>query len=155
MFLCPSLVIFSWISLSAFDGSLFAAWESMVQTGPLLFFYTHAPRPDFNATVGYMAWLLFQVVLYQFLPSKLSSGQLTPAGHLLKYRTNGLLAWAVTHVLFGLSAVFGFMNAAIIARNWESLLVSANVAGFLLSGFAYAKAVVAPTHEGDLKFSGE
>lgn len=154
MLCCPALVISLWISLSSFNGSLSAAYEAMLQVGPIHFFAKYAPRPDFNVTAGYGVWLLFQVALYQFLPSKLSTGQLTPAGNLLKYRTNGLLAWAVTHVLFGLAASFDLIDPAILANNWQGLLVAANVFGFLLSGLAYAKAVLSPTHAGDRKFSG-
>jgi len=155
MLCCPTLVIFLWISLSGFDGSLTAAFEMMAHTGPVHFFLTYAPRYSFQTSVGYGAWLLFQVGLYQFLPSKLSCGQLTPAGNLLKYRTNGLLAWFVTHLLFGIAVFSGGLDAAIIAHHWQGLLVIANVFGFLLSGLAYAKAVLSPTHEGDRKFSGK
>lgn len=49
----------------------------------------------------------------------------------------------------------GCVDAAIFAKNWEGLLVSVNFYGFLLSGFAYIKAYVSPTHEGDCKFSGK
>jgi len=102
----------------------------------------------------YGAWLLFQAALYQFLPCKLSTGQLTPAGHLLKYRTNGLLAWALTHALFIAWLVHGCVDPAIIAKNWEPLLISVNAYGFILSGVAYTKAHLSPTHDGDRKFSG-
>ncbi|KAH8667375.1 ergosterol biosynthesis ERG4/ERG24 [Tricladium varicosporioides] len=125
-------------------------WES----GAMKFFWTYAPRPTIKASIGYGAWLLFQATLYQFLPSALSTGQLTPAGNLLKYRTNGLLAWAVTHWLFVATSMYGILDPAIIAKNWEGLLVIANVWGFALTMIAYAKAHLAPTHEGDRKFSG-
>jgi 7-dehydrocholesterol reductase len=65
-----------------------------------------------------------------------------------------LLAWIITHVLFLTLAVFGFLDPAILARHWEPLLVTANTAGFLLTGLAYAKAHLSPTHEKDRKFSG-
>lgn len=154
MVLCPTLVIFLWISLSSFDGSFSAAYNSMAEHGPVRFFMHFAPKPNGTTSLGYVAWLLFQVALYQFLPSELSSGQLTPAGNLLKYRTNGLFAWFVTHTLFAVSALFGLINPAIIANNWQGLLVAANVFGFALSGLAYGKAILAPTHAGDRKFSG-
>ena len=154
MLCCPILVIYLWVSLQSFGGSLTGAWDSMVSNGPVAFFHRYGPRPDGKSSLGYIAWLLFQAALYQFLPSKLSTGQLTPAGNLLKYRTNGLLAWAVTHILFGIFAFAGYIDPAILARNWEGLLVSANVFGFLLSGIAYAKACLAHTHEGDRTFRG-
>lgn len=82
-------------------------------------------------------------------------GQLTPAGNLLEYRTNGLLAWLATHAAFAVCVLRGHVDPAIIAKNWEALLVAVNVYGFLLSGIAYAKAYLSPTFEGDCKFSGK
>lgn len=155
MLLCPIIVIFYWIALSRFEGSLTSAYESMAMIGPINFLWQHAPRGNLRTNVGYGAWLLFQALLYQFLPTKLSTGQLTPAGNLLKYRTNGLSAWFVTHALFLLSSYYGLLDPAILAKHWQALLISVNVYGFLLSGFAYLKAHMCPTHEGDRKFSGK
>ncbi|KAG9230694.1 ergosterol biosynthesis ERG4/ERG24 [Amylocarpus encephaloides] len=130
------------------------AWNHLREVGSINFFQTLAPRPSVEASMQYGAWLIFQAALYRWLPSVISTGQLTPAGNLLKYRTNGLLAWFVTHALFfGLSA-FGTLDPAFLARNWEGLLVAANIWGFLLTGIAYIKAHVSPTHEQDRKFSG-
>jgi 7-dehydrocholesterol reductase len=154
MLLCPCLVVFIWISLSSFNGSLTVMFNFISNYG-WRSFALYAPQPSSKAALGYTAWVLFQAGLYQFLPSQLSTGQLTPAGNLLQYRTNGLLAWVVTHALFGGLVLFGNLDPAIIARNWEGLLVAANVAGFALSLVAYAKAHVSPTHGGDRKFSGE
>ena len=155
MMLCPLLVLFLWISLSSFSGSLSAALDDLLLSGPVRFFSVYGPEPDFKGAIGYGIWILFQAGLYQFLPSKLSSGQLTPAGNLLKYRTNGLLAWIVTHGLFVTLAVSGHLDPAFLARNWEGLLVAANLFGFLLTGFVYAKAHLSPCHEHDRKFSGK
>lgn len=155
MTLCPVLVITLWIALSSFGGSLSGAMEVMGQIGIVNFLYQYGPRPNLKTSIAYGAWILFQAALYQFLPSKLSTGQLTPAGHLLKYRTNGLLAWFVTHALFAAFALAGLLDPAILAKHWEPLLVATNVFGFILSGVAYGKARLSPTHEGDRKFSGE
>lgn len=154
MVLCPCLVFFYWIALTSFRGSLTAPWQLMWESGAIKFFWTYAPRPTIKASIGYGAWLLFQAALYQFLPSALCTGQLTPAGNLLKYRTNGLLAWVVTHWLFVAASMYSVLDPAIIAKNWEGLLVIANMWGFALTMIAYVKAHLAPTHEGDRKFSG-
>ena len=127
----------------------------MLIEGPILFFWNRGPKQDYQVHLYFGAWLLYQAALYQFLPTKLGVGQLTPAGHLLKYRTNGLLAWVITHVVFGVWALHGCVDAAIIARNWEPLIVTTNVFGFALAGFAYFKAHLFSTHEGDRKFSGK
>ena len=155
MTLCPLLVIFYWVSLSSHHGSLMAAWQEIWTVGPFRFFWRHAPRSDHRVHIVYTCYLLYQAGLYQFLPGKLSVGQLTPAGHLLKYRTNGLFAWVLTHMLFGLWVLHRGVDPAIIARHWEPLLVTLNAYGFALSGFSYAKAHLLPNHEGDRKLSGE
>jgi 7-dehydrocholesterol reductase len=155
MLLCPMLVIFSWIALEDFGGSLFAAFSAASSLGLLEFAAHYAPHTSLKAYAGYSAWLIFQAALYTFLPSKLSTGQLTPAGHLLKYYTNGLLAWVVTHVLFAVAVLSGVLDPAIIAKNWAGLLVAANFYGYFLSAFAYAKAHLSPSHKEDRKFSGK
>jgi 7-dehydrocholesterol reductase len=155
MIFCPLLVLFYWISLSLFHGSLTAAWHAMWTMGPMRFYWLHTPRGEFNVHLCYIGWLLFQAGLYQLLPGRSSVGQLTPAGNLLKYRTNGLLAWVLTHIGFVACVITGNVDPAIIARNWAPLLVSANMYGFLLSGFAYIKAHVSASHVGDRKFSGK
>jgi 7-dehydrocholesterol reductase len=155
MLLCPILVIFAWVALESFGGSLVAAFTTALSLGPLEFAARYVPRASVNANAGYILWLGFQATLYTFLPSKLSTGQLTPAGHLLEYYTNGLLAWVVTHALFATAVFYGVLDPAIIARNWAGLLVATNVYGYSLSAFAYAKAYLAPSHREDRKFSGK
>jgi 7-dehydrocholesterol reductase len=88
----------------------------MLQPGPLVFFREHFPQTDSKVNFSYAGWLALQVALYRFLPSKISTGQLTPSGNLLQYRTNGLFAWIVTHGLFMLSVLCGLFDASIIVR---------------------------------------
>jgi hypothetical protein len=77
MLLCPMLVVFSWIALEYFGGSLFAAlWEAL-SLGPLDFALRYSPAFSWKATAGYVAWLFFQAALYTYLPGDLSTGQLT------------------------------------------------------------------------------
>jgi 7-dehydrocholesterol reductase len=155
MILCPLLVIFYWIALSLFEGCLLATSTVMWEMGPLNFFHRFAPNPDWRVTLSYCGWLACQGIMYRFLPSRISMGQLTPAGNLLEYRTNGLSAWVATHAMFVCCVLLGCLDPAIIAKNWEALLVPVNIYGFFLSGIAYVKAHVSPTHEGDRKFSGK
>lgn len=153
--LSPLLTIICWVALNQYDGSLLNAFVGMYVEGPWEFMVRNTPSPSLKAFEVYAAWVLSQAALYHCLPSRLSTGQLTPAGHLLQYRTNGLLAWAVTHVLFVLAVCFGVIDPAWIAKHWAGLLVAANSYGFLVSGFAYVKAYLAPTHARDRKFSGK
>ena len=155
MTLCPLLIVFYWVALSSFHASLMEAWQAMWTVGPVSFFWSHAPRADLKVHLAYGCYLVFQAGLYQLLPGKLSKGQLTPAGHLLEYRTNGLFAWVLTHMLFAVWVLYDCVDPAIIARHWEPLLVTANVYGFAVPVVIFAKAHFFPTHEGDRKFSGE
>lgn len=152
--ICPIWIIANWITLEYFGGSLFAFFSALSSDGLITFTQQYAPRPSMRASIGYACWLVFQATLYSLLPGPLSTGQLTPAGNLLKYKTNGLLAWAVTHLLTVLAATFGLLDLALIANHWEGLLVAVNVYGMLLAAFCLIKAHVVPSHPNDRKFSG-
>ncbi|TVY20055.1 7-dehydrocholesterol reductase [Lachnellula arida] len=152
--LSPLLVIFSWITLSQYQGSLLKSSIAMYADGPWQFVARHGPTPSLHAFGVYTAWVLTQCALYNYIPTRLSTGQLTPAGHLLQYRTNGLSAWVLTHIAIASGVFFQVIDPAWIAKNWSGLIVAANSYGFLLSAFVYIKAYIAPTHEKDRKFSG-
>lgn len=151
---CPIFVVHNWIALEYYGGSLASASTAAMQDGVLSFLANHAPQPTKAAVLGYAAWLLFQAFLYGYLPGPTSYGQMTPGGNLLKYCTNGLLAWAVTHVLYVTASLMGLLDPAIIAKNWEGLLVTVNVYGIALAVLCQIKAYVAPSHASDRKFSG-
>jgi 7-dehydrocholesterol reductase len=71
-------------------------------------------------------------------------------------QVNGLLAWFLTHALF-VGMTFGglfWFRASIIHDHWGALLIAANVYGYSLTVFAYAKAYLFPSHAEDCKFSG-
>ena len=151
---CPLWLASNWIGLEYFDGSIFAEIAALRHQGFWLFMQNYFPRPTWEASVGYALWVVFQAFLYMVLPGPISTGQLTPAGNLLKYKTNGLRAWLVTHIVFLAAGFFGYLDLAIIAKHFEGLFFAFNVYGFLLSIFAFAKAHLAPSYPGDCKFSG-
>lgn len=88
----------------------------MLQTGPLSFFWDHFPQPDLKVGFSYAGWLALQAAFYRLLPSKISTGQLTPSGKILQYRTNGLLAWVITHELYLFPVLCGWLDPSIIVR---------------------------------------
>lgn len=151
---CPLLVIIIQIALIHFDGSIFDALFAIVRLGPVEYVSLFAPRPTTAGFAIYGFWLLFQVVLYRFLPAQRCYGQTTPAGHLLGYNVNGTAAWAVSHLAYAIAVYNDWLDAAIVAKNWMPLILAFNVYGYLLSAFAFVKAHVYPTHEDDRKFSG-
>jgi 7-dehydrocholesterol reductase len=150
----PFLVIFTWITLSQHQGSLLNAIGAMYSDGLQHHLAQYGPTLSLQTCAGYAIWVSTQAALYNYLPARLSTGQLTPAGHLLQYYTNGLSAWVFTHIAFILGIYFQMIDPACIAKNWSGLLVAANAYGFLVSAFVYIKAYVAPTHAKDRKFSG-
>ncbi|KDQ20237.1 hypothetical protein BOTBODRAFT_125802 [Botryobasidium botryosum FD-172 SS1] len=113
------------------------------------------PAPTLKGALVYVGWLVFQGLLYAFLPGKIGYGQRTPAGYLLPYKVNGLFAWTITHVAFVFGSFYlGIFPASIIADLWGPLLIAANAYGYILSIFSYVKAWYFPSHPEDCKFSG-
>ena len=153
--LCPLLTMFLYVTMQDFDSSLSASLTTLWSLGPKSFAGRYGLRSSGFGFFGFVAWTLLQAALYTFLPTKLSSGQLTPAGYVLQYRTNGLLAWSLTVILALLLVFTGVVDPAILATHWESLLIAANAYGCVLSVLAYLKAFVAPSHAEDRKFSGQ
>ena len=151
----PLWMYLNWIALEHFDGSLIEAFQAFASRDGVQFAMQHFPRPSVAASLGYGAWVLGQAVLYACLPGAKCFGQRTPGGHLLSYTANGLMAWAVTHVLFFFGAcVFGFWDPAIIATHWEGLWVAGNGYGLMLSIVALMKGYCSPSFSEDRKLSG-
>ena len=151
---CPLWVFWNWAGLEYFDGSYLAEIESLKHHGLKIFLERYLPRPSGEAARGCFAWLLFQAALYQWLPGPLSQGQMTPAGHKLEYKTNGLLAWLVTHIIAAALVSLDVVKATVIADHWEGIVVAINVYGIVLSFLCLVKGYLAPSYAGDCKYSG-
>lgn len=101
------------------------------------------------------AGLLCKAALLRYLSYPINTGQPPPPVLLLAFPTNGLWARVVTHVLYLGLCWFEFLDPGFVPRKRGGRLVAAmNLAGFLLSEFAYAKAYLIPTHLDDRTFSG-
>ncbi|KAI9221797.1 ergosterol biosynthesis ERG4/ERG24 family-domain-containing protein [Blastocladiella britannica] len=172
MSICPSLVGYFQIAIDQFGGALLGpALGCLLESPPdwavpkavpgfLALpigwerLYSVLPAFSWHATTLCAAWIAFQAALYMYLPAKTGYGQQTPAGHVLGYKVNGLLAWFVTHALFiGLSTVVPLFPGSVIADNFPGLYIAANVYGYALTTFSYIKAHFFPTHPEDRKFS--
>lgn len=151
----PALIIFYWIALESHGGSVTAAFRSLAASNnPWSMFWARCPQPSMTAAVGYVAWLIFQIVLYFALPGPDCLGQRTPGGNILTYRCNGLAAYIFTHGQAGVLIWFGVINPAIIANNWEGLLVAVNVYGMALALAAQVKGYMSPSYPEDQKLTG-
>jgi 7-dehydrocholesterol reductase len=149
------LVHTNWIALEHFGGSLTSTATSIIRNGFVPFAKHYFPQPSAAGFIGYAFWISLQALLYRYLPGPLCFGQQTPGGNLLSYTTNGVMAWAVTHLLFLAASVLGIIDPAIIAKTWPGLFVAANTYGFAMGIFALVKAYLAPSHPEDDKFTGE
>ena len=116
--------------------------------------WTISTGSTFQVHIAIAMWIALQACLYMLLPGSRHVGQLTPAGHLLEYKTNGLLACFISCCLFGLLVITDHMKASFIATNWVSFLAALNVWGLLVTGVLYAKARIAPTTPQDDVFTG-
>ena len=154
VWLAPLTALSFFVTLSHFDGSLSKFVAAGLGEGFLPVLIGHGPQLSLKGTIAYTFWIVLQAGLFQYLPGPINTGQRTPAGRLLAYRTNGLWAWIVTHVLYATLCWFGVLDPGFIPRNWGGLVAAMNLAGFLLSAFAYVKAYLKPTHPDDRKFSG-
>ncbi|TEA10656.1 7-dehydrocholesterol reductase [Colletotrichum sidae] len=150
----PAMVISATVTLSAFQGSLYEFLKAILQDGFIPVVRSNWPRFSLKATGVFALWVVFQGILFRFLPGPTHDGQRSPAGHLLSYRTNGLNAWFVTHAVAAALCYFGVLDAAFIPKNWGGLVLAMNAAGLLLSVLAFIKAHLSPTHADDRKFSG-
>lgn len=155
LFGCPVWIISNWVALQHFGGSLIHMLQALQTSGIVAFVTNYGPKATWVSAFEYAFWIALQAVLYIVLPGPLCKGQLTPAGHLLEYTTNGLLAWVLTSVLAIAASVSGFIDPAVVADHWEGLLVAMNVYGLALSGSVWIKAHVAPSYPADRKFSSK
>lgn len=170
---CPTLLLFNSITLERYGGSLHDALASLSED-PLRFAQAHSPCATLPEFLGYGTWILWQAALYTFLPSKQCSGQLTPGGYVLRcvpleagcadpsnalrhirYTTNGLFAWAVTHALFLTLIWASCIDSTIIVHHWEGLLVASNAYGFALALLVQVKGHIFPSFPEDRKLSGK
>ncbi|KAK2761147.1 7-dehydrocholesterol reductase [Arachnomyces sp. PD_36] len=150
----PSFVLFLSASLKFFDGSISQSLQEVWTDGLKSFVSGYFPQPSIKGFLAYGSWFAFQALLYSILPGKIYDGQPTPGGHVLRYSINGLLSFFVTIAVALWAGQGGFVDPAWVARNWQHLLIGANLFGVALSSFMYLKASVAPSKPRDTRFSG-
>lgn len=153
----PLFVAYVWICLHTYGGSLMAPLTDLVAdpARALRELLAAAPRPTAAGFTIFAVWYGLQAILMLVVPGRMALGAITPAGHRLSYRTNGALAWLLTHVVLGLAAFhWHLFRPTIVYDHWGGLLVAANVAGLLVAVAAYVKGHRAPSYADDRAFSG-
>ncbi|KXS20940.1 7-dehydrocholesterol reductase [Gonapodya prolifera JEL478] len=156
---CPILPFYAYASCSAYECSITNLAQDIVATQSILPFWNNIPTPSVQGFQILGVWVVFQALVYVYLPGPKGYGQLTPAGKKLEYNVNGFSAYLLTHVLFVFLSDMtpysaGFFPATIIADHYSSLLWACCAAGYIVATYAYIKARVAPTHPEDRKFTG-
>jgi 7-dehydrocholesterol reductase len=112
------------------------------------------PHLSLKSFFIFITWYLLQALLYVYVPpNSIGLGQVTPAGHTLKYNINGLSCFLISNALFIIGSIFNFWRLSIIAHSWIGLVCMANIMGYSLTLFCYLKAHLFPTHADDRKFS--
>ncbi|KAF4965391.1 hypothetical protein FSARC_6805 [Fusarium sarcochroum] len=154
LLLAPIASISIFITLAQYEGSLSLFADAVQKHGFWTICAQYGPQITFKGIAAVICWVGVQAVLYCYLPGEEHKGQYTPAGHLLTYKINGLSAWFVTHLLYGVLSWLGILDPGFIPRNWSSLIGAMNLAGFGISALAFVKAYVMPSHREDRKFSG-
>ncbi|KAG0242588.1 7-dehydrosterol-delta 7-reductase [Mortierella sp. GBAus27b] len=158
--LSPIWVMYTFISCNSYNCAMSAPALEIYNAPDRLDAFTNflareIPTFSPHAIRLHLTWLVFQAALYAFLPAKIGYGQRTPAGHLLPYKVNGLLAWIISHALYFAGGLyFAWWDLSIIHDNWGGLLISMNLYGYFLTFFCYFKAHFFPSHPADRKFSG-
>ena len=155
----PPLFVWGfWLACNSYQCSLGTLCENLISEAYnftlMRYIRDHFPVVTSESLAIYFAWMVFQVALSLILPGKNAQGQVTPAGHQLTYKCNGLNAWVVSHLVFLALVLGGLIKMTVIADHWGSLMVIANCFGLGLSGFAFLKAHYFPTHPSDRCFSG-
>lgn len=80
---CPVLLFVNWNTLEEHDASFQDAMAT-ARDYPVEFARSLFPSITRDEAISYAAWLLWQQILYSYLPGKQCTGQLTPGGHALR-----------------------------------------------------------------------
>jgi 7-dehydrocholesterol reductase len=107
----------------------------------------YQPSPT-TSIAAYLAWVVFQAVLYVFLPGPLHQAPRTPGGRRLLYRLNGFRAWALTVAVAAGASFAGLVDPAVIAKHWATVLATAVLYSCALLGVFAIKARVSPDNLG-------
>ncbi|KAK4250716.1 ergosterol biosynthesis ERG4/ERG24 family-domain-containing protein [Corynascus novoguineensis] len=94
----PILDWFVMIVHQDFDWWLSAASRAFLPK-PLSFFSSRLLPVTTTSVAAYLSWVIFQAILYHFVPGRLHQAPRMPGGRRLIYKLNGLNAWLLTVIL--------------------------------------------------------
>lgn len=141
LFVAPLITASFLITTSQFEASLSRFMTARFEQGFLAIIKAHGPRLTFKAMLAYACYVALQATLFHLLPGPINTGQRTPAGYLLIYRTNGLYAWIVTHALYILLCWRGFLDPGFVIGNWSGVFMAMNLFWIFGRGFCVWKGI--------------
>lgn len=150
----PLFALFYWVTYQYFDASLASATTALLSEGLSDFFLPRIPHMTWASAAAYLLWVLFQALLYVYVPGPIYLAPRTPGGRQLTYKLNGFRAWVISVGGAGMASYYGVLNPSVIAVYWGHLLAAANIYSLLLLWLFQIKARVKPDNEGDTLFTG-
>lgn len=132
--LAPPFVVLLHVVSTRFNGSM----SDFAGSNPGLI-WEAVPAPSWNAIGIVLGWIGFATISMVVLPGGWVEGPITPSGLRPRYRNNGLLAWAVTHVLLVTGWATGLFRAADIYREFGALLIVLSLMALPLCALLYLK----------------
>lgn len=137
--LAPPTVVLLWMATVHFEGSLLAMSRDPARVAELW------PWPSFYALAIIGGWVGLQTLLLLALPGGEMRGPPTPMGERPRYKTNGVLAFVVTHLLLLGASALGVISLSVVYERFGELLATASVLGIVLAAALFVKGTHAPS----------
>ena len=146
MSVTPAFSIVFWHLLTERHGDWIGYGREIQAKGFLPVLTEYWPTP-WNPTVwqGIASYLLFQIVLMQFVPGKKFVGNVTPQGNRPIYIANGLQCYFLTLLTASALQYYHIFNLALVYDHYGELLSSLNVLSWALCAFLFVKGRLYPS----------
>jgi 7-dehydrocholesterol reductase len=141
-----------WVALEAYNASVSEVLWGILSHPEWLFHLYQPPHAD--AATIFLAWIIFEALLFTALPGPIYFGQPTPAGKILPYKLNGFKCWLITISVIANLWAIDVIDLPFVARNWSEFLSAAAYYAWALAALSFLKAHLAPSHVMDRRFSG-
>jgi 7-dehydrocholesterol reductase len=141
----PFIAVFLWPVVENYDGSATHFIQSIFSINGLEHIKQAYPRPSWLGFRYLAIFGILQAFLQITLPGKKVFGPPTPKGNVPVYKSNGILSYIVTIVLFTTTWHAGIFNPAAVYDATGTIISSSNIFSFLLCLFLYVKGRYAPS----------
>jgi len=105
------------------------------------------PAPTLNVVLAYIGWVAFQAAIMIFLPGTPCKGLPTPAGNVMPYKINALMAyWVTISAWFLFAYQLNLFSPTFIYDNFGSFISVGTIFGVALALTMYFKGIYYPTN---------